>query len=64
MDSKEIFDAFKASGSAEIRFSATMFEDEEIKQENFDGWDAAARFINYLEFLLFVNIYFIHMASL
>ena len=42
MDSEEIFDAFKDSGSAEIKFSAGMFEDEEIKQENFDGWDAAA----------------------
>ena len=37
MDSDEIFDAFKASGSAEIKFSATMFKHEEIKQENFDG---------------------------
>ena len=41
-----------------------MFEHEEIKQENFDGWDAAAWFITYLEFLLFVNISYIHMTSL
>ena len=42
MDNKKVFDAFSASGSAEIKFSAGMYKHEEIKQENFDGWDAAA----------------------
>ena len=37
MDSEEIFDAFKDTGSAEIKFSARMFKHEEIKQENFNG---------------------------
>ena len=39
MDNNEILDPFKASGSVEIKFSARMFEHNEIKQENFDGWD-------------------------
>ena len=42
MDNKEVFDAFNASGSAETKFSAGMHKHEEIKQENFDGWDAYA----------------------
>ena len=42
MDSEEIFDAFIASEGADIKFSAGMFKHKEIKQENFDGWDAAA----------------------
>ena len=42
MDDKEVFDGFCASGSAEMKFSAGMDMHEEIKQENFDGWDAAA----------------------
>ena len=42
MDNEEIFDAFSASGSAETKFSAGMYKHKEIKQENFDGWDAAA----------------------
>ena len=42
MDNKEVFDAFNASGSAGIKLSAGMYKYEEIKQENFDGWDAAA----------------------
>ena len=42
MDSEEIGEAFNASGSAETKFSDGMNNHEEIKQENFDGWDAAA----------------------
>ena len=42
MDNKEVFDALNASGSAEMKFCAGMYKYEEIKQENFDGWDAAA----------------------
>ena len=42
MENKEVFDGFSASGSAEIKFNAGMYKHEEIKQENFDGWDAAA----------------------
>ena len=42
MNNEEVFDEFSASGSAEIKFSAGMYKYEEIKQENFDGWDAAA----------------------
>ena len=42
MDGEEICEAFNASGSAETKFSAGMYKHEEIKQENFDGWDAAA----------------------
>ena len=42
MENKEVFDAFNASGSADIKFSAEMEKHEEIKQENFDGWDSAA----------------------
>ena len=43
MDREEILDSFKASGSADVKFSAEMFQHEKIKQEeNFDGWDAAA----------------------
>ena len=41
MDDEDIFDAFDASGSAEIKFSSGMWKHEEIKQENLDGWDAA-----------------------
>ena len=41
MENREVFDGFSASGSAEIKFSAGMCKHEEIKQENFDGWDAA-----------------------
>ena len=51
MDREEILDSFKASGSADVKFSAEMFQHEKIKQEeNFDGWDAAAWIINYLEY--------------
>ena len=42
MDNNEVFDGFSASGSAGTKFSAGMYNHEEIKQENFDGWDAAA----------------------
>ena len=44
MENKEVFDGFSASGSAEMKFSAGMdkYEPQEIKQENFDGWDVAA----------------------
>ena len=42
MNSGEVFDGFSASGSTEIKFSAGMYKHQEIKQENFDGWDAAA----------------------
>ena len=42
MDGEEIFNAFNASGSTGIKFTAGMYKHEEIKQENFDGWDAAA----------------------
>ena len=42
MDNAEVFDAFHASGSAGIQFSAGMYKHEDGKQENFDGWDAAA----------------------
>ena len=44
LDNKEVFDGINASGSAEIKFSAGMdkYEPQEIKQENFDGWDVAA----------------------
>ena len=42
MDNKAFFDAFNAGGSAETKFSAGMLKHEKIKQENFDGWDAAA----------------------
>ena len=41
MDDEEICKAFNASGSAEIKFSSGMWKQDEIKQENFDGWDAA-----------------------
>ena len=64
MDGEGVIDAFSASGSAETKFSTVIFKHEEIKHENFDGWDAASWIINYLDFLLFVNISFIHMASL
>ena len=39
MDNKEIFDAFSASVGT--KFSAGIYKHEEIKQENFDGWDAS-----------------------
>ena len=42
MENKEIFDTFSASGSAGIEFSTGTYKHEEIKLENFDGWDAAA----------------------
>ena len=42
MDGEDFFDAFIASGSADVKFRAGMFRHEEIKRENFDGWDAAA----------------------
>ena len=42
MENKEGFNGFSASGSAGTKFSAGMYKHEEIKQENFDGWDAAA----------------------
>ena len=41
MDNKEVFEGFSASGSAEIKFSARMYKHKKIKQEDFDGWDAA-----------------------
>ena len=40
MDNKEVFDAFHASGSAGMQFSAATVKHEESKQENCDGWDA------------------------
>ena len=58
MDSKEIFDAFDVSGSAEIKFSARMFKCEEIKQEHFDGWDAVALIINLYGFFILYNSFF------
>ena len=42
MDVEEMYKAFNASGSAETKFSAGIYKHEEIKQEHFDGWDAAA----------------------
>ena len=42
MENEDVFDGFSATGSAETKFSARMYKNEEIKQENFDGWDAAA----------------------
>ena len=42
MDNKEVFDAFNASGTTRIKFSTAAVKHEEIEQENFDGWDAAA----------------------
>ena len=42
MDGAEISESFNASGSAETKFSAGVYKHEEITQENFDGWDAAA----------------------
>ena len=47
MDGEESCKAFDASGSAETKFSARMDKPEEIKQENFNGWDAAAWITNY-----------------
>ena len=64
MDKKEIFDAFHASGSAGIQFSAGMYKHEDVKQENFDGWDAAAWIMNLCGFFICIIIFFIHMASL
>ena len=64
MDGEEICETFNASGSAGTKFSAGIYKHEEIKQENFDGWDAAAFIINYLEFVLLIVISFIRMASL
>ena len=63
MDGEEIFDAFNASGSAAAKFRAGMFRHEEIKQENFDGWDAAAWIINSIWINIInikYNIIFIH----
>ena len=42
MENKEVFDGFSASGSAETKVSARNYKHEEIKQEDFDGWEAAA----------------------
>ena len=42
MDGEEICEAFNPSGSEETKFSAGMDKNEEMKQKNFDGWDAAA----------------------
>ena len=42
MDGKEICEAFNAGASAEIKFNAGMYKHEEIKQEDFDDWDAVA----------------------
>ena len=42
MENKEVFAGFSASGSREIKFSAGMYKHDQIKQENFDGWDAAS----------------------
>ena len=63
MENKEVFDGFSASGSTEIKFNAGMYKNEEIKQENFDGWDAAAWIMNLFGICVFHN-YFIHMALL
>ena len=41
MDSAEIGEAFNASGSAGTKFSPGTDKHDEIKQNNFDGWDAA-----------------------
>ena len=38
MNGEDNFDAVNASGSTDINFSSKMFQHEEIKQENFDGW--------------------------
>ena len=56
MGGEEVFDAFSASGSVDTDLLAGMYKQEEIKQENFDGWDAAAWIINYLEFVLLIVI--------
>ena len=42
MENKEGFNGFSASGSAEKKFSVGMDKHEEIKHEDFDGWDAVA----------------------
>ena len=49
MAGEEIFDTFNTSGSTCIKFSSEMFKLQEIKQENLNGWDAAAWNIYYLE---------------
>ena len=41
-----MFDEFSASGSADMKFSAGMDKHEEIKQEDFHGWDTAAWIMN------------------
>ena len=41
MENKEVFDGFSASGSAEMKFSAGIYKNDEIRQGHFDGWDAA-----------------------
>ena len=50
MDDEETFDTSNASGSTSIKFSVEMFKQEEIKQENLLGWDAATWIMYYLEF--------------
>ena len=42
MIGEEIFDAFIDGGSADTKFRVGMSNHEEIKQENSEGWDAAA----------------------
>ena len=41
MDCKVEVDAFNAGGSEDENFSEGICKHVEIKQENFDGWDAA-----------------------
>ena len=50
MPDEEILDTCNASGSSYIKFSSGMLKQEEIKQENLHGSDAAAWMIYYLEF--------------
>ena len=38
MDGEEVMDALNADGSAKL--SSGISKHEDIKQENFDGWDA------------------------
>ena len=39
MVGEKILDAFNASGSTDMKFSAAMFNHGDIKQENVDGWN-------------------------
>ena len=55
MDAEKMF---TASGSADTKLSAGILKHEDMKQENFHGWDAAEWVVNLSGIWIFYGYFF------